>query len=81
MNANKISLSNFTFKFTGHGHYYVTFTSFKTGMRWGKTITDMNLIDNTKNAEYYPKQKDLQHLKYILKNKGEKLERNEMYKR
>lgn len=61
-NIYKISKSDFTFKFTGHGHYKVTYQSPKTGKEWSCTITDMQLIDATK-GEDDPKRKNLEILK------------------
>lgn len=65
---NKTQLSDFSFCFAGSGHYLVTYTSPVTGKEWKKTITDMQLIDETKNADNYPSQKKLNHLKKIVKN-------------
>lgn len=62
----KTLLSDFNFKFTGHGHYLVTYTSPKTGKQWSRTITDMTIIDATKNEDT-PKHKDLEQLKRIVK--------------
>ena len=62
-----ISLSDFNFKFTGYGHYYVTYTSPVTGKEWSRTISEMWLIDKTKNEDY-PKIKDLNTLKQFCKN-------------
>jgi hypothetical protein len=62
----KISIYDFDFRFTGYGHYYVTFTSRITGKKWSVTTNDMPLIDATKN-EAYPKIKDLIKLKRICK--------------
>jgi hypothetical protein len=62
----KTTLSNFTFYPSGHGRYFVTFTSFKTQRKWAKTITDMEVIDATKNTDE-PKQKDLNQLKKMIK--------------
>jgi len=62
----KISLADFHFIFTGHGHYLVTYTSPVTGYYWRYTTTNMPLIDATKNAEH-PKIKDLNHLKVECK--------------
>jgi hypothetical protein len=62
-----IKLSDFSFKFTGHGHYRVTYFSPNTTMTWTRTTTDMQLIDNTKNCDY-PKQKDLKFLKKLTKS-------------
>jgi len=62
----KIKISDFSFKFTGYGHYLVTYTSHKTGKQWSRTITDMTIIDATKNEDT-PKRKDLEQLKRIVK--------------
>jgi hypothetical protein len=62
-----IKLSDFDFQFTGHGHYKVTYTSPKTGKKWSRTTTDMQLIDATKNSDG-PKVKDLKALKSFCKN-------------
>ena len=55
------------FKFTGAGHYLVTYTSPTTLKQFSKTITDMQLIDATKNADELLLQKDLEHLKSVCK--------------
>ena len=62
----KISISDFCFKFKGHGHYLVIYTSPTTGKQWSKTITDMTIVDATKNEDQ-PKVKDLNHLKWMVK--------------
>lgn len=62
----KLEIVDFSFKFAGYGHYKVTYTSPKTGKQWSKLITDMEIIDATKNAEY-PKRKDLDLLKQMVK--------------
>lgn len=64
---NTISIHDFRFKFAGHGHYKVTYTSPKTGKQWRRTINDMTLIDDTKNADE-PKKKDLERLKRYVKD-------------
>jgi hypothetical protein len=61
-----ISISNFQFQFAGHGHYKVTYTSPVTGKQWSRTISDMPLIDATKNEDV-PKKKDLNWLKSVCK--------------
>ena len=61
-----MDIRDFTFEFKGAGHYKVTYTSPKTGKQWSKTITDMTIIDDTKNCEN-PKKKDLNHLKRMVK--------------
>ena len=58
---NSITLSDFNFQFTAHGHYKVTYK------KWSKTTTDMQLIDATKNSDA-PKIKDLNELKRMCKN-------------
>lgn len=62
-----ISISDFSFKFSGYGHYKVTYTSPATGQEWSKTISDMSLIDLTKNADEL-KIKDLNALKAVVKS-------------
>jgi hypothetical protein len=64
--ATFISKSDFTFLFSGHGHYKVTYTSPVTGKEWTTVIDDMSIIDKTKNEEF-PKRKDLEFLKYLCK--------------
>lgn len=62
----KENINNFTFTFSGYGHYKVLYTSPLTGKEWSKTTNNMQLIDLTKNAEE-PKQKDLKELKRLIK--------------
>lgn len=64
----KTSLCDFTFTFVGYGCYSVTYTSPVTGKQWRTVINSMPLIDLVKNSEC-PKQKDLDYLKYLCKNK------------
>lgn len=67
----KISITDFQFVFTGHGHYKVTYTSPVTGKQWSATVTYMPIIDATKNAEFgEAKIKDLKQLKEICKREG-----------
>lgn len=63
-----IRLCHFTFVFVGSGQYRVTYTSSNTGKSWAATITDMTLIDKTKNSEC-PKRTDLERLKKAIKKK------------
>lgn len=49
MRAN--DLSKFTFYFRGYGHYLVTYTTDR-GDYYKALVTDMTLIDATKNAEH-----------------------------
>lgn len=65
----KIEISIYDFRFTpsGYGAYKVTYISPVTRKSWTTRITDMQLIDRTKN-EAYPKKKDLNLLKWRCKN-------------
>lgn len=63
-----IRLCHFTFVFVGSGQYRVTYTSLNTGKSLAATITDMTLIDKTKNSEC-PKRTDLERLKKAIKKK------------
>lgn len=63
----KTTLRDFDFTFAGYGHYKVTYTSPATGKQWSATISDMELVDATKNSDD-PKRKDLEMLKFICKN-------------
>ena len=65
-----INISDFTFKFSGYGHYKVTYTSPMTGKSWSAVTSDMPLIDATKNADEWqgPKRKDLEYLKKQCKS-------------
>lgn len=64
----RISILDFKFMIAGYGHYRVTYTSPVTGKQWSTTVNDMPLIDATKNCDN-PKQKDLESLKWLCKNK------------
>jgi hypothetical protein len=66
MRANKISISDFSFTPSGHGHYKVTYKSPVTGKSWTATTSNMPLIDATKNADE-PKRCDLEQLKRVAK--------------
>ena len=67
MATTKISISDFSFSFSGYGHYRVTYTSPITGKSWSTVSNNMPLIDLTKNAAE-PKRCDLELLKYLVKN-------------
>ena len=62
-----MTLQDFNFKFTGAGHYKVSYSSPQGKRQYSKTITDMTIIDRTKNAEEV-KQKDLKELYRQIKN-------------
>ena len=61
-----IKKSDFSFTFTGHGHYKVFYQSPTTGKTWWKLVTDMELIDKVKN-ESEPKKVDMNRLKVLVK--------------
>ena len=65
--STKLSLSNFTFVFSGFGHYRVTFFSTLTNKSWFVVTTDMPLIDLTKNCDN-PTQINLIRLKRLCKS-------------
>ena len=62
----KTNITDFSFLPSGHGAYKVTYQSPVTGKIWTARITDMELIDATKNADS-PKQVDLDTLKRTIK--------------
>ena len=62
-----ISIYDFEFVLVYYGLYRVYYTSPKTNKEWKGLISDMTLIDATKNA-IKPKKKDLNRLKKIIKN-------------
>ena len=64
---NRICIYDFTFLFTGYGHYKVTYISPVTGKKWSRTTNNMPLIDATKNSEN-PKICDLNKLKIMCKS-------------
>ncbi len=63
----RISIYDFNFQVAGYGHYKVTYTSPVTGRQWSTTVSDMTIIDATKNVDE-PKRKDLDALKWMCKN-------------
>lgn len=62
----KLDLSGFTFKFAGYGHYQVIYQTPIRGDWWSAVISDMTLIDATKNSDN-PKAKDIKALRAIVK--------------
>ncbi len=62
-----MTIEQFDFKFAGHGHYKVRYTTKKRGDSWVSMVNDMTLIDATKGAEE-PTQRDMialrRHLMY-----------------
>lgn len=47
----RISIYDFNFQISGYGHYRITYTSPVTGKQWSTVVSDMTLIDATKNAD------------------------------
>jgi hypothetical protein len=66
MKTIKPHITDFRFDFVGHGHYKVTYTSPVTGKSWSRVITNMELIDSTKNSDE-PKTRYLEDLKRTVK--------------
>lgn len=62
-------LSHFRFEFLSAGHYRVTYTTPNRGDFWRSLVTDMTLIDATKNAEW-AKGVDIEHLRNYVKRNG-----------
>jgi len=67
MKKQRLSITDFTFRFVGYGTYSVTFQSPVTFKCWSIRTTNMPLIDCTKNAENV-KHVDLIRLKKLCKN-------------
>lgn len=66
MPPKKISINDFSFSFVGYGHYEVTYISPVKCSYHTKIISDMEIIDATKNSES-PMRKDLELLKKLVK--------------
>lgn len=67
--ATRIQKTDFDFRSLRYGYYLVTYTSPATGKQWTTAVTDMTLIDATKNADE-PKVRDLEYLKSVCKSQG-----------
>ena len=65
--TNSISITDFSFQFSGNGYYIVTYTSPITGNRWHKFIFNNDILNATMNSSK-PKKKDLIQLKNRIKN-------------
>ena len=66
MRAN--DLSRFSFKFVGSGHYMVTYST-KRGDYYKALVTEMTIIDATKNAKWV-RAIDINRLRSIVVQKG-----------
>ena len=64
--ARANDLSNFKFQRDGYGRYRVTYNTPMRGDYWVASITDMSIIDATKNSDW-AKVKDIKHLISICK--------------
>lgn len=64
--TKSIKITDFIFQNIGYGHYMVTYTSPVTRKSWTAIISDMPLIDATKNEDC-PKISKLQQLKRKIK--------------
>lgn len=65
---------NFMFQYANYGIWKVTYISPKTGERWSAGVTDLDLIERTKNTRF-PKSEDLLKLLSICKNNTTKRKR------
>lgn len=65
----------FSFRFAGFGQYVVTYTTPTRGDYWRACVTDMSLIDDTKNAEE-PTGAALRRLRDAVKLNGTHYRRN-----
>ena len=66
MRYRKPHIMDFRFEALGQGFYQVIYTSPCTGKSWTRTIHDMTLIDDTKNASE-PRMDRLMDLKRTIK--------------
>lgn len=65
----KMNINDFKFEMTGYGLYRVIYTTPVRGDYWSAIISDMLLIDNTKNAEE-PTQSAMKWLRRSVKTHG-----------
>lgn len=68
MDSKRISVRDFEFRFLSYGLYRVTYTTPIRGLKYSNVISDMTIIDKTKNSDE-PTQKDLIHLRQLCKRK------------
>lgn len=66
---NAISLTDFSFVKDSCGHFFVRFTSRNTRKSWVALVTDMTMIDSTRNSED-PRRADLVRLRRHCKMFG-----------
>ena len=65
---------NFSFQYANYGIWKVTYISPKTGERWSAGVSDLGLIERTKNARF-PKEADLMKLVRLCKGMNPKRKR------
>lgn len=65
---------NFSFQYANYGIWKVTYISQKTGERWSAGVSDLDLIERTKNARF-PKETDLMKLGRLCKGINPKRKR------
>lgn len=58
-------ITDFTFRYAGPGRYQVTYMD-HTGKNWTRIVSDMRLIEDTKNTDN-PKRSRLEDLKRNVK--------------
>lgn len=68
-NYNAISITDFTFVNDSYGHCFAEFTSRNTRKSWVALVTDMTMIDSTRNSGD-PRRDDLVRLKRHCKMFG-----------
>ena len=66
----KPTIRNFKFEHISEKQYLVTYIQSNTLTIYSKIVTDMDLIDKTRNSDN-PKQKYLNKLKSIVKNNNQ----------
>ena len=69
-----ISKYDFRLKFSGYGHYVITYTSPATGTQWKWTCSDMTIIDKLKEDEEDLTKAFLNRVKKLVKTYGYKVE-------
>lgn len=65
---------HFSFQYANYGIWKVTYTSPTTGERWSAGVSDLDLIERTKNARF-PREADLWKLGRICKRMNPKRKR------
>lgn len=66
----KLSISDFTILPSGFGRYNVEYKTPRRGDSWRAEVTDLESIDEIRNAQGYPTQAALKRLRDDVKNSG-----------